>query len=265
MVDIQTILVGGFDIGIFNTNEGACREHTYFRYVTTVSAICFPCWAAFDQYAGTSHDATFRNRWRSMRFVRIAIMGTILFWILIYIPIIFTSEIIDGTCQLRRGPYAIFNTYVLTPLVHTIIPAVVMVCCTHGTIRNLRSVIVQNSHEHLAKQVRRMLMPQLFVLAVSGVPFGLEGIYYYSTSDIERDADRHALENLISQIILLLYHVNYTFTFYIYVAMSNEVRKALQQQVLLCFGKHQVVSRDMKTGNLILLQTRNTMVAPLAT
>ncbi|CAF2669704.1 unnamed protein product [Rotaria sp. Silwood2] len=124
LVDIQTLLVEGFNIGIYNTNETACREHTYFRYVTTVSAICFPCWAAFDQYVGTSHDATFRNRWRSMRFVRIAIVNTVLVWIIIYIPIIFTSEIIDGTCQLRQGPYTTFNTYVLTPLVHTLLPAI---------------------------------------------------------------------------------------------------------------------------------------------
>ena len=46
---LQSILVDGFGMGIFNTNNIACREHNYLFYVTTVIAISFPCWAAFDQ------------------------------------------------------------------------------------------------------------------------------------------------------------------------------------------------------------------------
>lgn len=263
MIDIQTILVGGFEMGVYNTNEVACREHTYFRYVTTVSAICFPCWAAFDQYAGTSHDATFRNRWRSIRFVRLAIIGTVLSWILIYIPMIFVSEVSDGICILKPSSYTTFNTYALTPLVHIIVPAFVMIYYTRGTIQNLRSGRVHNSHEHLAKQVRRMLMPQLFILVVSGVPFGLEGIYYYLTNNVQRNADRQALENVISQIIMLLYHVNYTFSFYIYVIMSSEVRKAVRQHVFQNMTKPQFMAKVVMTGNSIFLRTRNTMTAPL--
>ena len=48
---LQSILVDGFSLGIFNTNDIACKEHNYLLYVTTVPTILFPCWAAFDQYA----------------------------------------------------------------------------------------------------------------------------------------------------------------------------------------------------------------------
>ncbi len=47
--------------------------------MTAVSAISFLCWAAFDQYVSTCREASFRNRWRSMREVKMAIIGTILF------------------------------------------------------------------------------------------------------------------------------------------------------------------------------------------
>lgn len=47
--------------------------------MTTVSAMSFPCWAAFDQYVSTRRGATFRNRWRSTRVIQCAIIGTILF------------------------------------------------------------------------------------------------------------------------------------------------------------------------------------------
>ena len=68
---IQMILVYGFGVSLMNTNETACHEHTYLRYVTTVAAISFPCWAAFDQYVGTSHNVIVRNRWGSLRTVRL--------------------------------------------------------------------------------------------------------------------------------------------------------------------------------------------------
>jgi hypothetical protein len=88
--------------------------------MSTVSAISFPCWAAFDQYVSTCREANFRNRWRSMRVVRWAIIGTVLFWTIAYIPIIFVSSIINGVCTMTDHPYRKFNNFVLTPFVYAI-------------------------------------------------------------------------------------------------------------------------------------------------
>lgn len=263
IVDIQRLLADGFKVRIFNINIDICRERTYLMSVTTISAICFPCWAAFDQYAGTSHDATFRNRWRSLRFVRLAIVSTILFWTLIYIPIIFTSEIIFDTCQIKQTPYKTLNTYVLTPLVYTVVPATVMIYFTRATIQNLRSNNIHIAHAHLAKQVRRMLILQLLLLIISGVPYVLEGIYFYLTFDIERNVDQLALENLVDQTILLLYHVNFTFTFYMYAFVSSKIRKALRHQILQCLIKIRLISRTIQVGNFNLFQAHNRRTAPL--
>lgn len=69
-------------------------------YVTTVSALSFPYWAAFDQYAATSRNANFRNRWSSIRVVRLAIVSTVAFWAVTYIPVIFVCAAVDGMCVL---------------------------------------------------------------------------------------------------------------------------------------------------------------------
>jgi hypothetical protein len=135
---IQMILVYGFDVSLMNTNESACHEHTYLRYVTTVAAISFPCWAAFDQYVGTSRDVNVRNRWSSLRLVRSVIIFTVIFWIFFYIPIIFYTGIINGVCVFKPGLYTQFNTYIFTPLVYGVGPAVVITYSTLGTVRNLR-------------------------------------------------------------------------------------------------------------------------------
>ena len=56
---LQSVLVDGFGLGLFNVNIGNCRQQNYIRFMTTVSAISFPCWAAFDQYISTCPRSRF--------------------------------------------------------------------------------------------------------------------------------------------------------------------------------------------------------------
>jgi hypothetical protein len=165
--------------------------------MTTVAAISFPCWAAFDQYANTSRKASFRNRWSSIRVVRWAIIGTVIFWVIVYLPIIFVSGIVDGFCVLQSGRFTQFNTYFLTPFVYSIGPLIIMTIFTFGTIRNLRSVHSLNRQGQLSKQVRRIFIPQLIVLGVYGIPFGFQGIYLDLIRGIRKDDFRLALEDLL--------------------------------------------------------------------
>jgi hypothetical protein len=43
-----------------------------------------------------------------------------------------------------------------------------------------------------------MLMPQLVILAISGIPFGFHGVYLEITSGIAKDSFRIAAENSIN-------------------------------------------------------------------
>jgi hypothetical protein len=258
MIYSQSILVHGFGLNFLNTNVIACREHNYLLYMTTVAAISFPCWAAFDQYVNTSRDAVFRNRWSSIRVARLAIVGTVLFWIIVYLPIIFVSGIVDGACVLQDGIFTRFNTYFLTPFVYSVGPLIIMTVFTLGTVRNLRSIKSLNQQGHLAIQVRRMLIPQLIVLGVSGIPFGFEGIYLDLTSEIEKDDFRLALENFFGQVILLLFHCNYVCTFYIYLYTSSEVRRAFKNLIFKCIRKNRVIPIDATDHTQTHHQTLNT-------
>jgi hypothetical protein len=74
---LQSVLIDGFGLGLYNVNIANCRQQNYIRFMTTVSAISFPWWAAFDQYVSTYREASFRNRWRSMRTVKMAIIETV--------------------------------------------------------------------------------------------------------------------------------------------------------------------------------------------
>ena len=62
----QSVLIDGFGLGVYNTNDIVCRLRNYFFYVTTVAAVSFPCWTTFDQYTSRKRDACFRHRWSSI-------------------------------------------------------------------------------------------------------------------------------------------------------------------------------------------------------
>ncbi|CAF1093135.1 unnamed protein product [Adineta ricciae] len=228
-VYLQSILVDGFGLGIFNTNNLACREHNYLLYVTTVVAISFPCWAAFDQYASTSRDANFRHRWSSIRVVRSAIIGTNLFWSIVYLPMLVYSGVENRTCILMNVTYRKFNDFLLTPLIYTIGPLTLITLFTRGILLNLNRTTVQSHRDHLTRQIRRMLIPQLILLAMSGIPFGLQNMYFNLTSNVVKSSLHRAIEHLCIQIIRLFYHFNFVFTFYIYLYMSSEVRKLFRR------------------------------------
>ena len=250
LVYTQSILVHGFGLGVFNSNMLACREHNYLLYMTTVPVITFPCWASFDQYASTSRNARFRQRWSSIRVVRCAIIGTFIFWTLVYLPLIFVSDIVNGVCILRKGIFITINTFFLTPLVYSVGPLAIMALCTFGTIRNLRSVERHTRQNCMTRQVRRMLIPQMVVLGISGIPFGFESIYFELTNKVEKDEFRLALEYFFSQVILLLYHCNYVCPFYIYWYMSSEVRKGFKYLFFPSVRKNHVVSISRPSRSL---------------
>ncbi|CAF0795421.1 unnamed protein product [Adineta steineri] len=191
-----------------------------------------------------SRNAAFRNRWSSIRVARWAIVGTVIFWTIVYLPLLFVSGVVDGLCVLKSGVFTRFNTYFLTPFVYSVGPLTIMIVFTLGTIQNLRSAHVFRKQSHLARQVRRMLIPQLIVLGVSGIPFGFQGIYLELTNGIKKDSFRLTLEDFFGQVILLLFHCNYVFTFYIYFYTSSEVRKALKDLIFKCIRRNTVAPID---------------------
>ena len=228
---LAIILASGFETYIMMKNDISCKLFNYFLYVTTAAAISFPCWAAFDQYACTNRDANFRHRWSSMRFVRRAIFGTILFWLIFYLPLFILTNINAYGCSIEILFVRQLNNYVCTPLVFTILPVILVAFFMHEILKNLRSTIIANRHTHLERQIRRMMTPQVVFLAVSGFPFGLESFYLEYTADVPKSEIRSAIETLILQILRLFYHVNFVCTFYIYFYISNEVRRPIKEIV----------------------------------
>jgi hypothetical protein len=172
-----------------------------------------------------------RSKWSSKRFAYRAIFFTIPFWFIIYFPNSIYTRALGSTCISNNIIAIYIYLFVITPIVYIILPIIFITYFNIGIVKNLRvaSVVsVSNTNKRMAKQVRRMLMPQLIILILSGLPFAIQTIYNAATITIVKDADRIAIETLIGHITRLLFYLNYVSSFYINMLMSNEFRKIVR-------------------------------------
>lgn len=230
---LPRILNDGFAIPMYNASEIFCRERLYMSSVASICAIYFPCWAAFDQYASSSRNPLIRHRWSSVKFARKAIIITVLISIIVHIPHLIYNGIVQGICMATIVGFNQFNAYAFVPLFYGIIPLILIGFLTLCMIRNFRSIVVSTASNYIARQIRRMLLPQLLVIAISGIPFSVQAAYATGTASVSKDSLQRASENLIFHIVRLLFYCNYIFSFYIYFLMSSEVRKSLRRLLIL--------------------------------
>jgi hypothetical protein len=188
---LPRILSDGFGIPIVKSNTQYCKARNCLAAVTTSCSLSYPCWASFDQYASTSRNAATRRTWTSKRFVYRAIFGTILFWFIIYIPLSIFNSAIGESCVVTNIIITYIYSYGITPLTYIVLPIAATCYFNIGIVRNLRR------RDRLARQVRRMLLPQLIVLIISGIPFTIQAIYSVATISTEKDSVRIAVESLI--------------------------------------------------------------------
>ncbi|CAF1603613.1 unnamed protein product [Adineta ricciae] len=258
-VYLPVVLAQGFGIVLFAEYDIICRLFNYFLYATTVSSIYFPCLAAFDQYASTSRNAAFRNRWHSVKAVRWAIFVMVLFWSLLYLPVLIVSQLTRSNgCYITNYYIRTMTNYVTVPLFFTVVPVILIIFCLQGILRNLRRLKLHNAQQdRFERQIRRMLIAQILVLAVSGFPFALESVYLEATASIVKTNLRSAVESISLEVLRFFFHVNFVGTFYIYLYISSEVRKTLLQFFMRIVGYNIVVPVTTTGANHIIGPTHN--------
>jgi hypothetical protein len=224
---LPRILSDGFQISAVNSNNFYCQIRNLISAVASLCAISYPCWASFDQFVSTSRNPTTRQHWSSKRFISWVIFSTALFWFIIFLPnTIFTRSF--KTC-ITNNPIVIYiYSYAVTPISFTILPIILFTYFNIGIVKNLRDapvIAISNTNKRMARQVLRMLVPQLIILIASGLPFTIETLYSAATMLIKKGSNQQAIENLIVTITRLLFYLNYISSFYIYTLMSNEFRR----------------------------------------
>lgn len=224
---LPRILSEGFAIALVKSNSSYCKVRNYIAAVVSLCSIFYLCWASFDQFISTSRNAHTRSSWTSKKFVIIAVFSTFIFLLIVHIPVIVFTEAIGESCTITNIFCIYVYAYGITPFTYTLFPMIIITYCSIGIVRNLkrsRFVGVIQMNKYLARQVRRMLIPQLIILIISGIPHSIQTVYSVATMSIEKHPIRIAVENVILNTVRLLFYLNYVGSFYIYVLMSSEIR-----------------------------------------
>ena len=249
---LTNILQHGFHYNGRINSTIYCRINIYFVYVLTIISGTLTALASIDRYILSSKKST---RWNySRRSVGIrCIKLTIFFWIFISIPILFFSEHFHHSLRAEqwicstscRRSSCIWVQVVYICLFNGLVPASTMMIfgiLTQINVRQLhqrsesKSVQVRRMNEQLAT----MLVLQSFKLTLTSIPYSFFNLYWIITARTYKSLVHRATENLISQIVVLLFWSNYT-SFYIYIYSSDifthQWIKAMKK-ILFCSRKN---------------------------
>lgn len=226
------IISDGFLIPVVKSNTLYCQFRNTISSTASLCAISYPCWASFNQYISTSRNPILRIQWSSKRFTYHAIFATVLFWVIVFLPLGIFSQAISNNCTYSNSYISIIYTYVVNPIAYSVLPTILFTYFNISIINNLRVApitVVSNTNKRLQRQVQRMLVSQLIILILSGSPFVIQSVYSVATISVSKEPNRIAIESLIGHITRFTFYLNFVSAFYIYVIMSKEFRKVVRK------------------------------------
>ncbi|CAF0781633.1 unnamed protein product [Adineta steineri] len=245
---LSNILHYGFHYHWSNRSIIVCKIKNYLVYVLTIISASLTILAFINRYMMSSRQSSrwkFSNRRISIR----CIIAIIFFWVIVSIPIIFCSQygrhlsyneqlICSISC---RYSYGVIIQIIYVCLFNGFIPPVTMAIfgfLTYCNGRNLhqRSQTKSIRVRRINKQLTSMLIFQSIKSLFTSIPYSIFSCYWIFTLKKSKSLIDEAKENLVSEIVHLLFWSNYT-SFLVYMCSSNVFRnqwlKAMKK-VLCC-------------------------------
>lgn len=233
---LSNILQYGFHYDWTITSVAYCQIKNYFVYVFTIISATFTIFASIDRYISSSrkvHCWIFSKQSIAIR----CIIISILFWFIISIPIIFCSIRIHHSSRNEQMVCSInskrmscfFIQIVYSCILNGFIPPISMLVfglLTCINYRELRRRCPSDSSrvKQINYQLTSMLVLQSIKSSFTSLPYSIFNTYALLTIELDRSPMYQAKENLIHQIVYLLFWSNYT-SFFVYLYSSDIFRK----------------------------------------
>jgi len=232
---LSNILQYGFHYDWTINSMNYCKIKSYVTYVFTIISASLTIVASIDRYVLSSRKT---RRWKINRqsFAIRCILFIIIFWFIISIPIAFCFTRINHSShneqlicsnQSRYIPCLLIQIFYIC-IFNGFIPPIVMMYfgfLTCINARHLRQRCLSNSFriERINHQLTSMLILQTIKSSFASLPFSIFNCYLLITLNIQKSPLYQAKENLIHQIVYLLFWSNYT-SFFIYFYSSEIFR-----------------------------------------
>lgn len=232
---LSNILQYGFHYHWTITSLGFCRTKSYFAFVFTITSGTLTTLASISQYLLSSEKSSYWYYARRHIGIRYAKL-TFFIWLCLSIPIIFCTErhtyLLKTTRSICSNParhihcYAVQLIYIC--LFNGFVPPVIMTSfgyLTHRNVRQLRrrsktkSIRIRRINQQLAS----MLILQSIKSTMASIPYSIFNCYWLKTMYDQKSLVRQAREDLLHQMVYLLFWSNYT-SFFVYLYSSDIFR-----------------------------------------
>ena len=232
---VSNILQYGFDYDWTTYSNLFCKLKTYGGFIfASVSATLITI-AGIDRYVLSSRNT---SRWKyCSRPVAVrCVLSTIVFWIIVSIPLLFCYTCFSHAShneQLICANPSRTNTCLLVQMLHMcffngFLPPLVMMffgCLTCQNVRQLRerSLLKSARLHQINYQLTSMLVLQTIKSSFTSIPYAIFNCYLLLVRNMPKSPLHQAKESLTHQVAYLLFWSNYT-SFFIYLYSSDIFR-----------------------------------------
>jgi hypothetical protein len=246
---LSNILQYGFHYDWTITSIIYCKLKTYIVFVFTIISATLTTIASIDRYVLSSRKTT-RWRFSTPSIALRCILFTILFWFIFAIPIALcytrfnhSSHNEQLVCSnLPRHIPCLLIQILYTCILNGFLPPLAMIyfgflTCNNARHLRQRSLSDSGRIRQINYQLTLMLILQTIKSSFASLPFSLFNCYLLITINIQKSPTFQAKENLVNQIVYLLYWSNYT-SFFVYFYASDifryQCKKAIKK-LARCF------------------------------
>ena len=251
---LANILQYAFNYDWTITSLGFCKTKSYFAFAFTITSGTLTVLASISQYLLSSEKSSYWYYARRRIGIRCAKL-TFLVWFILSIPIGFCTERYTHQFEHNRlicsNParhihcYAVRLIYIC--VFNGFVPPLIMTIFGYLTHKNVRQLRQRSKNKSIRirrinQQLASMLVLQAIKSTVASIPYSIFNCYWLKSMYEKKSLVLQARENLLHQMVYLLFWSNYT-SFFVYLYSSDIFRdqwiRAMKKVLCCLHGRKQ--------------------------
>jgi hypothetical protein len=220
-----------FGINLLNQSLFWCKISAWLTYSSGCFSFMCNCFAAFGQFLITLPTMKWQRLITRFR-AQLMILSTAIIWLLIFIPLPIYNHLIPTSSSTTfncTNSISIMNEYLGYWIIigYYFLPITLTFILFSLTWYNLQQLL--RRRRTLDGAVTRMMLIQMSLILISGIPAGIDVCYLLSTQFIVKTPLRLVTEYLIFLILTLCTCLTNGISFWVYLFVSKTFRKHLKE------------------------------------
>ncbi|CAF0795314.1 unnamed protein product [Adineta steineri] len=249
------IVMNGFGYDLTRISISWCKIRWFIVYTLGLCTLTFSCLATIDQYFATSQSAYLR-RLSNIKWAHRITIIVIIIWCLHNILLLLFYSIPSGTmaCTITNSIFAAYIPPFYLIFVCTL-PVIIMALFGYLAYRNIQLTRAL-SEQQADRQLVKMTLIQVVLVAVCIGPSGINNAYGLITSGVSKGTNRLSIEDFTTSMVVLISFLYFSGSCYMFLISSSRFREAVKGRILFWLRSNQVVAVQQPINEVELFDKR---------